>query len=152
LRYRISFDMFFRMWKVDLMCSKAKLISLTNNEWQNYLSKILTCLVFEDLIEFVFRIDSIWIIQLKCFHFSILLFGWSNRKVKCHLCWATFINGKFFGPNLKIKIIGQFVKFKNFEGSNYNFWKNRWVNFWFFGNLLGSIWKIEDQNVKFEKL
>jgi len=29
---------------------------------------------------------------------------------------------------LKIEISGQFVNFKNFEGSNYNFWKNWGVN------------------------
>jgi len=60
-------------------------------------------------------------IQLKCFHFSILLFRWSNKKSHFHHFWTTFINFKFFGPNFKIKINGQFVNFKIFEGSNYSF-------------------------------
>jgi len=60
-------------------------------------------------------------IQLNSFHFSILLFGWSNKKFQCHRFWGTFINFKFFGSNLKIEIRGQFVNFKKFEGSVYNF-------------------------------
>jgi len=60
-------------------------------------------------------------IQINYFHFSIFLFGWSTTKFHCHHFWATFINFNFFGPNLKIEIRGQFVNFKKFEGSNYNF-------------------------------
>jgi len=62
-------------------------------------------------------------IQLNYFHSSILLFGWSYKKNSCHHFWATFINFKFFGPNLKNEIRGQFANFKIFEGPNYNFWK-----------------------------
>jgi len=50
-------------------------------------------------------------IQLNYFHFSILLFGQSNKKIIVII----------FGPNFRIEIRGQFVNFKNFEGSNYNF-------------------------------
>jgi len=60
-------------------------------------------------------------IQLNSFYFSILLFGWSNKKFQCNHFWGTFINFNFFGPNLKTEIRGQFVSFKNFEGSIYNF-------------------------------
>jgi len=58
-------------------------------------------------------------IKLKCFHFSILLFGWSNKKIHCHHFWATFVIFNFVGPNLKIEIRGQSVNFKKIEGSNY---------------------------------
>jgi len=36
-------------------------------------------------------------IQLNYFYFSILLFGWSNKKIHCHHFWTTFINFKNFG-------------------------------------------------------
>jgi hypothetical protein len=62
-------------------------------------------------------------IQLNYFYFSIILFGWSNKIIHFHYFWATFINFKFFGSNLKIEIRGQFVNSKNFEGSNYKFGK-----------------------------
>jgi len=60
-------------------------------------------------------------IQLNYSHFSIHLFGWSNKKINCHHFWITFINFNFLGPNLKIEIWCQFVNFKNIEWSNYNF-------------------------------
>jgi len=59
---------------------------------------------------------AIQMIQLNCFYFSILLFGWSNKKFHCHNFWANFINLNFFGPHLKIKIRGQFVNFKKIRG------------------------------------
>jgi len=62
-------------------------------------------------------------IQLQCFHFSILLFGWSNKKFHCHHFWATFVIFNFVGTNLKIEIRGQFVNFKKIEGSICNFLK-----------------------------
>jgi len=69
-------------------------------------------------------------IQLNYLHFSILLFGWSNKKLHYHHFWKTFINFNSLGPNLKIEIRGQIlIIFENFEGPIYNF----------FGNLLGQI-------------
>jgi len=59
--------------------------------------------------------------QLNYFYFSRLLFGWSNKKIRCHHFWATFRNFNFLRPNLKIDIRDPFANFKNFEGSNYNF-------------------------------
>jgi len=35
-------------------------------------------------------------IQLNSFHFSILLFGWSNKNFQCHHFWETFINFNFW--------------------------------------------------------
>jgi len=55
-------------------------------------------------------------IQFNYFHFSILLLGKSNKKCHSHYFWATFINFNFLGPNLKIKIWGQFVNFKKLRG------------------------------------
>jgi len=63
-----------------------------------------------------------------------------------------FIEFNFYGPNLKIEIRGQFVNYKNFEGSNYNFWKTWGVNLQFFENLLGSNWKIWRPKCKIWKI
>jgi len=46
---------------------------------------------------------------------------------------------------LKIEIMGQFVNFKKFEGSNYNLLEIYW-------GQIGNFEKIEDQNAKFERL
>jgi len=64
-------------------------------------------------------------IQSNYFYFSILLFGWSNKKFHCHHFCATFINFNFFGQNLKIEIRGQFVNCKNLMGQFVIF-----LNFW----------------------
>ena len=82
-------------------------------------------------------------IQLNYFHFSILLFGWSNKKFHSHYFWATFINFNFWG---------QFVNFKNFEGSNDNFWKYWGANLQFLEIYWGQIekfGKFEDQNANY---
>jgi len=74
------------------------------------------------------------------------LFGWSNKKFHSHYFWATFINFNFWG---------QFVNFKNFEGSNYTFFKILRGQFAIFGNLLGSnwkFWKIWGPTCKFWKI
>jgi len=55
-------------------------------------------------------------IQLNYFHFSIFLFGWSNKKYHYHHFWATFINFNFLWPNLKIEIRGRFINSKNLRG------------------------------------
>ena len=55
------------------------------------------------------------------------------------------------GPNLKIKIWGQFVNFKKIEGSNYNFWKFWGANLQFLGSNW-NFWNIWDQIENFEKL
>jgi len=78
-------------------------------------------------------------IQLNYLHFSILLFGWSNKKLHYHHFWKTFINFNFLGPNFKIEIRGQFVSFKNLRGQIIIFENFEGPIYNFFGNLLGQI-------------
>jgi len=70
------------------------------------------------------------------------LFGWSNKKFQCHHFLGTFIKFNFFGPNSKIEIRDQFVNFRNFEGSNYNFWKKLRGQFIIFWKFIGAKLKI----------
>jgi len=95
-------------------------------------------------------------IQLNYFHFSILLFGWNNKKFHNDHFWATFINFNFFWPNLKIEIRGQFVNFKylrgqniifkNFEGPICNFWIFIGVKLKFLENLRTKMQNLKNCN------
>jgi len=81
-------------------------------------------------------------IQLNYFHFSIFLFGWSNKKNSLSSFLDNFFKFNFFGPNLKIENRDQFAKTLRGQIIIYE-------------KFVGSIWifrKFEDQNAKFEKL
>jgi len=69
--------------------------------------------------------------------------------------WATSINFNFLGPNLKIKIWGQYVNFKQFEGQIIIFenFEGPICNFLeIYCGQIEIFEKFEDQNANFEKL